>query len=431
MQKSNFKFQNVGQPFRFAFFFNLLLILSLSLILSSGCRKEKPGAPLGSIFAQLQKPEVWKVPIMSQAQLIGLKRGDVIASYDEEIITTIADLYRAESLAKGKVGNISITILRDGKELSVEAKPEPLGVAPIAWAYSGSLAKSLEDIMNHFAQPGYYDWLSALTGEAFSCTIREGDWSSWGVDSKSDTYFEAIARLTGLSFTLLWCADSSISSPIPVIIEALNNKRVLLVRGGWSYPHQHHWGIITRYEPADSTVYGYTIENGEEQSLSGQILSVYEVKCQKKVSPDPTDFLITVLDQALEIGLASSDTGWHSGLEAYDILVKDLSRFPVTSEGTELATQIFYRLIWRLIAQKESAIRFFEDIKNAFPEKSALFDEVVGRQRAILGRLEGCAATHLPLNSKENQEKLIRVLIEIQELENDLLGIYEEIIGEM
>ncbi len=368
---------------------------------------------------------------MSQAQLIGLKPGDVILTYDEEVITTIADLYRAESLVKGKTGNVQITIFRNGKELTVEAKPEFLGFAPIAWAYSGSLAKALEDIMNHFAQPGYYDWLNALTGEAFSCAIREGDWSSWGVDSRRDDNFEEIARLTGLSFTLFWRADSSTPSPIPLIIEALNNKRVLLVRGGWSYPNQHHWGIITRYEPADSTVYGYTIENGEEQPLSGQVLSLYEVKCQKKFSPDPTDFLITVLDQALELGLASSDTGWHSGLEAYDILVKDLSRLPITSEGTELATQFFYRLIWRLIAQKESAIRFFEDMKNAFPEKAALFDEVVGRQRAILGRLEGCAATHLPLNSKENQEKLTRVLIEIQELENDLLGIYEEIIGEM
>lgn len=406
------------------------------LILFYGCHKQKEGTPLGNIFSQMSSPEVWKVPANSLAYLLGLKPGDIIISYDGELITTITELYRAKSLAKGKNENVKITVLRNGEELTLEAKPEPLGFMPISLAYSGSLAKALEDIMSHFAQPGYYNWLSALTGESFTFTLRDNDCASWGVGGSGSNYFEEIAKLTGLFFTLLWSAPNTTSSAnsvsvIALIRDALEKKRVLLVRGGWAPPRQYLWGLITRYNSSDSTIYGYSIESGEEQPLTGDISVVYEVKCREKVVPDAAAFLTTVLDQALEQGLASSDTGWHSGLEAYDILVKNLSQFPVCPEGPELATEYFYRLVWRLIASKESAIRFFEDIKNALPEKAPLFDEVIGRHRAILGRLEGCAVAHRPLNSIENQEKLTRILVEIQEIENDLLGIYEEIISEM
>ncbi len=410
----------------------ILIISSLSLALFFSCRQPPVPAPLGATYSQLAKPEVWKVPSNTQAQILGLNPGDVILSYNDIVISTLADLYHAESLAKGATEKVKLVVLRETQELTLEAKPEPLRFIPVAMSYSGSLAKALEDIMNHFGQPGYYDWLSALTGESFTLTVREKDCASWGMGGKAGELPEGIAELTGLAFTPLWNgADTDKTRPIEIISAGLKKGQAILVYGRWAKRPQHLWGIATHYNPLDSLIYGYSLDSGEEQPLTEEILSVYAVKCQKKVQPDPEDFLLAVLDQALAQGLATSDTGWHSGLAAYDILIKELSQLPSSLEETAFATECFYRLLGTIIAGKESAIQFFIDMKETFPENAGLFDEVIGRHRAIIGKLEAITANRLPLTNRENQEKLTRVLIEIQQIENDLLGIYEEIIGEM
>ncbi len=40
-------------------------------------------------------------------------------------------------------------------------------------------------------------------------------------------------------------------------------------------------------------------------------------------------------------------------------------------------------------------------------------------------------AANIRLDSPANQQKAARVIAEIQEIENDLLGLYEELIGEL
>ena len=70
-------------------------------------------------------------------------------------------------------------------------------------------------------------------------------------------------------------------------------------------------------------------------------------------------------------------------------------------------------------------------MKDALPEQAELFDEVMGRNRAIIARLKGIASRILDLNSRTNREKVARVLIFIAETENELLGIYEDIIAEL
>jgi len=141
--------------------------------------------------------------------------------------------------------------------------------------------------------------------------------------------------------------------------------------------------------------------------------------------------LASVLEQALELGLRSSDRGWHSGLEAYDIVLKQLEQFPVVPEGIDAGNECFYRLVWRLMAKKESANRFLNEMKQVLPEQADLIEEVLGRNRAIIGKLEGVMAANLRLDSPANQQKAARVIAEIQEIENDLLGLYEELIGDL
>lgn len=417
----------------------LLMILAAgAILLIAGCRQTPPGTPLGSTYSLLDKPEVWKVPAKTIAQLAGLNAGDVIIGYDENPIPDLNALQQAVAGAKDKTGTVKLVVMRNDREITLEAKPGELGFIPIAMRYSASLAKALEDIMAHFGQVGYYDWLAGLTTESFSINVLDEDCGSWGYNGTAEIYLEDLENLTGLSVKTLWRSteneetlDEKSTAFLPLIKDALNRGEAVLVWGGWSQ-NPYLWGIATRFSTSDSTVYGYSLGTSQEQPLAlEKVQAVYEVKCRGKVSPDPADLLIAVLDKALEQGLASTESGWHSGLEAYDIILKKLSQFPVCPEGPDIGTEHFYRLVWSLIASKESANRLLEDMKEALPEKTALLDEAMARNRAIIGKLEGIAATHLPLNSLENQQKLARSIVEIQAIENDLLGLYEEIIGEL
>ncbi len=417
----------------------LLMILAAGgILLTTGCRQTPPGTPLGSTYALMDKPEVWKVPAKTIAQLAGLNPGDVIISYDENPVPDLNALQQAVAGAKDKTGTVKLVVMRNDKEITLEAKPGELGFIPVAMRYSATLAKALEDIMAHFDQVGYYDWLAGLTTESFSINVLEEDCGSWGYNGTAENYLEDLENLTGLSVKPLWQSTESqetvntkTTTIISLVKDALNHGTAVLIRGGWSQ-NPYLWGVASRFKTQDSTIYGYSLGTAQEQPLTlEKVQAVYEVRCRGRITPDPTDLLTTVLDKALEQGLASTDSGWHSGLEAYDIILKKLSQFPMCPEGPDIATDHFYRLVWSLIASKESANRLLEDIKAALPEKTALLDEAMARNRAIIGKLEGIAATHLPLNSLENQQKLARSIVEIEAIENDLLGLYEEIIGEL
>ncbi len=408
-----------------------LLIFFLTLFIS--CQQAPEGAPIGKTYTYLERPEVWKVPVKSPAQLIGLKPGDVIISYDEQPVLTLTEFEDALTKAKSKPDSITLVILRDEQELTLRTKPGPLGFIPVKIAYSASLAKALEDILTHFGQTGYYDWLAAITNENMTLTVRDDDPFSWGSGGLSGKFLDGVANLTNLSSRLLWQwqATAETENLRQVIATGIKDHQVLLVQGGWA-DNTYQWGIVSRLNPDDTICYGYSVGNGAEQPLNlEQVKGVYEVRCRGKVVPDPADYMKSALVSALEIGLATADSGWHSGLEAYDIIVKRLNQFPLTPEGPDVATERFYQFIWQLLGHKESANRFFSDMREAFPESADLFDEVIGRNRAIISKLEGLIAVNLPLNSLENQQKVARVLVEIQEIENDILGIYEDILGEL
>ncbi|MGQ9707765.1 MAG: hypothetical protein ACUVUR_02680 [bacterium] len=429
--------------------FKIWLLLSVYVFATTSlvfCRRNPPARPLGSTYLELAKPEIWKVPANSLSQIIGLKPGDLIISYNDEVVKSYQDLQEIEQRITDRSSKIKLTVLRDEQELTLEIAPVPLGFIPKSKRYSASLAKALEDILHHFGLPGYYDWLAALTTESFGMTLRRDDCFSWGTGGKAAAYLHNLSKLTGLTLKLLWSSaamNGGLSgqnepSPISVIKQGLeqtkkNGGAALLVYGKWN-GNRVQWGIPAQLVTnGDSLprVYGWTIEPGGEQTVCSEIFSVYQVGLIAVPISEPARLVSTVLDQALEIGLATADTGWHSGLEAYDILLKKLEQFPVCPDGPATADECFYHLLYTLISSKESANQFFEDMKMALPEQASLFDKVIEQNRAIIARLEGIDARRLSLNTLENQQKIARVLVEIEEIENDLLGIYEEIIGEL
>ncbi|MEO0025932.1 MAG: hypothetical protein ABIK54_04150, partial [candidate division WOR-3 bacterium] len=342
-----------------------------------------------------------------------------------------------EAVTAGSGEKVRLIVLRDDQELSFEARRIPLGFLPKSRMYGASLAKALDDIIQHYGQPGMYDWLAALTGESFAVMLEENNPYSWGTDGLAENYINTVEQFTGLSLRLRYSRESEeVDSAAPdpglqVIRKLLAQNRDLVVLGKWGDQPALLWGIPVRINPADSTVLGWTLDYGTEQVLTGEIVSVYEASFRGPVTPEPADMLSSVLEQALELGLRSSDRGWHSGLEAYDIVLKQLEQFPVVPEGIDAGNDCFYRLVWRLIAKKESANRFLSEMKQVLPEQADLIEEVLGRNRAIIGKLEGVMAANIRLDSPANQQKAARVIAEIQEIENDLLGLYEELIGEL
>jgi hypothetical protein len=406
------------------------------------CQEKRPGKPIGSTYLELAKPEVWRVPANSPAQIIGLKPGDLIISYNDEVVQSFKSLQQIERRIKNQTGKVKLTILRDEQELIVEIDPVPLGFIPKSKRFSASLAKAIEDIMQHFGLPAYYDWLAAMTTESFGLTLRAGDCSSWGTGGRAYAYLPNLSRWTGLSFKLLWSngesLDQSKLTPIYAVRQGLHQANrdggsVLLIYGKWN-GKRAQWGIPVRLVTKEESlprVYGWTVESDGEPVECEEIFAVYEVRFRGGVNSEPARLVSGVLDQALEIGLATADTGWHSGLEAYDLLLKELERFPICPDGPGAGDEYFYQLVYNLISSKESANQFFEDMKQALPEQAGLLDEVMGRNRVIIARLEGIVARRLSLNSWENQQKVARVLVEIEEIENELLGFYEELIGEL
>ncbi len=399
------------------------------------CQRPLEFRVIGSSYQDLSKAEVWKVPARSEAQVIGLRPGDVIITYNEEVVKSFGDYVAAERAAVGTREIVKLTVLRDDQEINFETKPVPLGFIPRRKMYSASLAKALDDILQHFGQQGFYDWLAAMTGESFVLTLYDRDCRSWGGDGLADNYLTNVSKFTGLSFRSI-CRISAgdtqaYSQTRATLIEELKESGFALVYGEWEKMEGNGWGIVVRFDPRDSVFYGYALEDGEEQALRGVPLRAYEVKFRGKVKIDLPALITTVLEQALEMGLATSDSGWYSGLEAYDVVLKQLERFPFCPEGVEVSNQCFYNMVWRLIGNKESVNRFLNEMKEALPEEADLFEEIIGRNRAIIGRLEGVAAAGVSFSSLEDQKKAAKVIYEIQQIENDILGIYEEIIGEL
>ena len=411
----------------------------VALVAVVACRKQETGAALGTTYAQIARPAIWRVLPRTQAESLKLEPGDVIASYSDEPVKTTDELVQLQFKSVGSQGKIPMTVLRGDAEVKLEAEPGVLGVLPDAERYPGGLAVALEDILGYNGVTADYDWLAALTGESFAFTARRevcrGTWPG----GLSGDYLEGLTKYYGLTFRTVFAGATDPARPasevqreaIAAIHEKLSQGKAVLVFGAWPGSNGENWGIAVRYNPADSAVYGYSLGSAGEVRLSGPIAEAYEVVHRATAEPDPAEILTTVLTQALELGQAFADTGWQSGIAAYDLWIKSLDTVPFCPVCPDSGKECFDRLIWTLLANKESANRFLQDMREALPDQTDLIDEAMARNTAIIGKLNGIVQSGVKIGTRESQQKLARMVNEIQLDETDLLGLYDQIIGEL
>lgn len=409
----------------------IVAALLLVMVAVTGCRRPENGTPIGTTYERLGRPEVWRVPPRSEAARAGLLPGDVVISYADEPVASQEDLVRAWTKASGKV---PLVVLRDDQELTLNVKAGPLGFIPIAARHSGSLAQALDDITGYFGAEFEYDWLAALTGESFAISGRLGECQTWRPGSRDGNYLDDIGKLVGLAFRPVFINDDATDTTGPAravatVRDLLARGQVALVRGEWD-PGVPLWGVATRCQ-RDAGIEGYGPGAVTIRPMAGRVLAVYEVRRRAVPQPDPSDLLGMALDHALELGLAVSDTGYRSGLDAYDALIQSLDTVPFCRERPEQSTAVFHELLWSLVGSREAANSFFSDIREALPEQAGLIDEIMGANRSVISKLEAIANSGIGLTTKDDRMRIGITLSEIQLIENDLLGFYEELIGEL
>jgi hypothetical protein len=418
------------------YFVTLALVTLVAVV---ACRKEEAGAVLGTTYAQIARPAIWRVLPRTQAESIGLEPGDVILSYGGEPVKTTEELVQLQFRSVGSQDKIPMTVLRGDAEVKLEATPGVLGVLPEAERYAGGLAVALQDILAYYGVTADYDWLAALTGESFAFSARRQVCSGTWPDGRSGKYLEGLTEYYGLTFRTVFAGAADSARPasdgrqqaMTAIREKLGRGKPILVFGSLPGSNGPGWGIAARYNVEDSAVYGYAPGAAGEVRLNGPFVEAYEVVHRATDEPEPAEILATVLTQALELGQASADTGWQSGIAAYDLWIKNLDTIPFCPVCPDSGKACFDRLIWALLANKESANRFLQDMREALPDQTDLIDEAIAKNSAIIGKLDGIIQSGVKIGTRESQQKLARMVNEIQLLETDLLGLYEDIVGEL
>jgi len=415
-------------------FVTLALVAVVAVV---ACREEEAGTTLGTTYAQTARPAIWRVLPRTQAETLGLEPGDVVISYNGEPVKTTEELVQLQFRSVASQEEIPMTVLRGDAEVKFAATPGVLGILPVAERYPGGLAVALKDILGHYGVIADYDWLAALTGESFVFTARrDGCRGAWP-DGLPGYYLEGLTKYYGLTFHKAFAAAGDSARPaeevqqeaIAAIRDRLNRDKVVIVRGAWPGSNGWNWGIATRCGVDDSAVHGYSPGSAGEVALDGPIAAVYEVAHRATAGPYPAEMLTTVLTQALELGQAYADTGWQSGIAAYDLWMKSLDTIPFCPVCPDSGKACFDRLIWTLLAGKESANHFLEDMRTALPDQTELIDEVVAKNSAIIGKLNGIIQSGVRIGTRESQQKLARVVNEIQLTETEEIGLYESIIG--
>ncbi len=416
---------------------HLVFLALVALVVVVGCRKEESGASLGTTYAQIARPAIWRVLPRTQAETLGLEPGDVIVSYNGEPVKTTDELVQLQFRFVGSQGQIPITVLRGDAEVKFEANPGVLGVLPDAERYPGGLAVALKDILGSYGVTADYDWLAALTGESFAFTARrDGCRGAWP-NGLAGNYLQSLTQYYGLTFRPVFAAKNDSTRPagqiqreaLAAIRDRLSRGRPVLVFGAWPGGYGENWGVATRFGQKDSLLYGYTLGSAGEVALSGAIAEAYEVAHRATAEPDPGDMLATVLTQALDLGQASADTGWQSGIAAYDLWMRSLDTVPFCPVCADSGRACFDRLVWTLLANKEGANRFLQDMREALPDQTDLLDGIIAKNEAITGKLEGIIQSGIQVGTMERQQKLARTVNEIQLIEADQLGLYENLIG--
>ena len=411
----------------------------VALVLVVGCRKEDAGTALGTTYAQIGRPAIWRVLPRTQSESLGLQPGDVITSYDDEPVQTTGELVEMQFRSVASEKKISITVLRGDAEVKVEATPGVLGVLPESESYTAGLAVALKDILGYYGVTADYDWLAALTGESFAFTARpEGCRGAWP-NGLSGDYTEGLTAYYGLTFRTMFAGATDSAQPAAdvqqrataAIRESLRRGKPVLVFGGWPTSSYDNWGIAVRSNGDDSGVYGYALGSAGEVRLAGPVAEAYEVSHRATAEPEPAEMLATILTQALELNQAYADTGWQSGIAAYDLWIRNLDAVPFCPVCPDSGRGCFDRLVWALLANKESANRFLRDMREALPDQTDLIDEAISRNETIIGKLNGIVQSGVRIGTGESQQKLARTVNDIQLTETDLLGLYEELIGEL
>lgn len=413
---------------------NRLPVAVLVVVLAAvSCERVPGGSRPGEVYRRIARPEVWHVLPSGQAERLGLEPGDLILSYNSEPVAGNADIIAAQERAAGAVDSIPIIVLRAGRELEFRVAPGTMGVLPVASRYPSSLAIALEDIMGGLGLFADYDWLAALTGESFALAANEDGCRAWWPGEASGSYLEDVALMAGLELLPILPPDRE-EDMGTAIRNALDQGRAVLVRGGWPGYRADFWGRATRFDPElgeMGVLLGHTLDSAEELPLAGPVAEAYIV--EPGIGWDDLgEVLALVLTQALELGLARTEYGPVTGLQAWDRLIIALDTVPFCP-GCGLAESpvCFERLLWALIAHKESAIRMLGEMSTIAPDQAGLFDEITGDLQAQVGKLEGIARSGARIGELESQRRIARALAEVQLIENDLLGLYEELLGRL
>ncbi|MFO7675043.1 MAG: hypothetical protein R6X12_01810 [bacterium] len=403
----------------------LVVLLAAALALS-GCGREERFAP-GDTYRRISRPEVWRALPYGQAETLGFEPGDLLIVYNREPVRSNDAVVAAQARASGAPSRIPVTVLRDGREVEFEVEPGPVGVMPVAARHPSGLAVALEDILRALGMFADYDWLAALTGESFTLAAAAGECRAWWSGGAAGSYLDDIALMAGFELTRVYSlADGG--NGRAAVRAALDAGRHVLVRGGWPGHRGGFWGVAVRHDPELDAVFGYTLDSAEEMPLAGGLAEAYVIEAGPGWD-DADEVLALVLNQALELGYAREGDGWETGLAAYDLLITSLDTVPfcpVCGEGE--SPVCFGRLVWSMVAHKESAIRFLTAMREAAPDQAALIDEIVGDLQAQVGKLEGIARSGARIGRLEDQRRIARVIAEIQVIENDLLGLYEQLL---
>jgi hypothetical protein len=415
-------------------FFKLALVVLVAVI---ACRKEDIGTPLGTTYARIARPAVWRVLPRTQAETLGLKPGDLVVAYGDEPVKTTEELVQLQFRLAGAQERIPMTVLRGDAELKLTADPGVLGVLPNAERYPGGLAVALKDMLSYHGVTVDYDWLAALTGESFAFTARpEGCRGAWPNGLAGD-YLEGLTQYYGLTFRSVFAADADSARPadkvhqeaLSAIRDRLGRGKPLLVSGTWRGCNGESWGIATRCDSGNSFIYGYVLGSAGEVALDGVFREAYEVGHRSSAEPNPADMLTTVLTQALELGQAYADTGWQSGIAAYDLWIRSLDSVPFCPVCPDSGRACFDRLVWTLLANKESSNQFLQDMREALPDQTSLLDQIIAQNNAIVGKLNGIIQSGIKPGTLQRQQKLARTVNEVQLIEADLIHFYEDLIG--
>lgn len=417
----------------------LPLILFFGYLLPAGCRRAPTGRPVGEIYERLDRPEVFLVPPTSRAQTAGIISGDIILEYNGSPVQTYHELQALETVSAGT--SVQVVVLRNDHEQILVAEPGPLGFVPNHFRYCGSLALALEAILASFGRTMPYSWLAALTGESFSISGRTGDWGSWWPGGGNTNYLEEIAEVVGIRAFRMFVNNGSdslqrlqltVDSALPLIRQGLRSDGAVLARARWGKNPGTSWGVLATVDDSNPAIQAYSIGSASPQPLTGEILEIYTVQPKTVSEPEPAVVLATALEHALELSLslAEVDTGWRSGLDAYDALIAGLDTAPAP-EVLSTRQEQFHRLVWALIGCKQTASVFLEEMREALVDETELLDEAISAHRTILSKLEGLLQAGISLASSADRQRIQVALNEIQLVENDLLGFYEEIIGEL